>query len=143
MLAQNFMSAEELEIDGDVHAALIKVLGMLERGELIHYDIPDDGLSLLSVFGHYDKGVEPLLFNMNAWAQARGGNHTCGTVMCIGGTVEAIMKNNIDHFTDGLSLLFYPNTYAGDWKSITVSKAATAVRNYLTTGTPNWEEAVK
>ena len=36
MLAQNFLTPSDLKIKDDLHAALIQVLGMLERGELIH-----------------------------------------------------------------------------------------------------------
>ena len=41
MLMQNFMAAEDLDLTDQEHAALAKVLGMLERGEMKHVSMTD------------------------------------------------------------------------------------------------------
>lgn len=141
MLAQNFMTAAELKLSEKEHAALIKVLGMLERGELIHADLtkarrledrPDDGEILTNHF------------NMDQWRN----KWDCGTVACIGGTAELVggfrfrsgengqLGGNLD-----LEELCYPNIASG-YADITPQEAAQALRNYLTTGKAKWEEVL-
>lgn len=123
MLARNFLSATDLNIDPDEHQALIAVLGKFERGELVHqpqyYDITDK-------FG------EPCGFNMARWQ--------CGTVMCIGGWAEYINGGRFDHKNYCLTesyKLYYPNIL--DYSRITPTQACAALTNYLTTGNADWE----
>lgn len=141
MLAQNFMTAADLGISDDELSALIKVLGMLERGELKYADasiyVGVDGLPRI-----------PDGFNMNIWAS----KEECGTVCCIGGTVDCLMGRRVDigiGFTaedllqagkPGLDDLFYPDIL--DRNAITPSQAASALRNFLTTGEARWSEAM-
>lgn len=118
MLANSFKSAEELKITECEQRALVKVLGMLERGELV------------------ESGKAPTVpngFNMGVLrTEAK-----CGTVGCILGW--AIMVDN-QAFPRGCTHvtipLFTPHNY---WtKSYTVAQAAHALRTYLVTGTPDW-----
>lgn len=132
MLAQNFMPPATLGLSDKEFEALVKVLGMFERGEVVHWS------------GHWDgKPCQiPNAFNMRLWS--------CGTAHCIGGWAGTIIgertlqEKTSSRFTDGLSLLFYPRTNYLNFPmnhEITVDQAASALRNYLTTGQPNWDEA--
>src|SRR6185312_3240069 len=78
MLAQNFKSAEDLLLTDKQRAALITVLGMLERDEIPHFDTN-------VVF----KVPEGDWFGMSHWRLHREGQD-CGTVMCIGGWADAV-----------------------------------------------------
>lgn len=121
MLAQNFKTAEELGLTEFGYSGLLRVLGMLERGELV-YTTP----------GHFI----PNGFNMReAWSKGQ-----CGTIGCIGG--YAGRYNSSELFTinvkggDNCGKLFCPP----DWRKgrYTVEQAAKAVRSFLVTGTPDW-----
>ncbi len=128
MLAQNFMSSEDLGIEHDEHKALILLLGMLERAEIPHHR-PDTPAA-----------VTPTGFNMEAWR--------CGSVACLGGWAELLMghgfKTEISENAP-LDELFYPDereeipgiTFES-LKTITPEKAAQALRNFLTEGDANW-----
>lgn len=128
MLAQNFMTAPDLKIRDDERDALVKVLGMLERAELVY-------MPLLEPFG-------PNGFNMT-WVR----NWTkCGTVCCIKGWCQTI--GGIELFnpiagrktpTAALQLFMYSDDRR---ENVTVEQAATALRNYLTTGHANWDEVL-
>src|SRR5271170_4836651 len=73
MLAQNLKTPADLGIEDKWFEALLKLLGMLERGELQHTSTAK--LKPLS-----DDRVNPQvgLFNMNRWSVA----FECGTVCC-------------------------------------------------------------
>src|SRR5258708_1037630 len=78
MLAQSFLSADELQITEAQKDALIKTLVLMETGKLTYVEIGD---------GFYqDTGTFTGQFNMLHWNSA----HDCGTVACIGGTAEMI-----------------------------------------------------
>lgn len=79
MLAQNFMTDEELGMTDEELAAHVAVLGMLERGELVYAPVP---LPLPR-----DHPQSPKMFNM---AEA-GYRSECGTVGCIGGWVAMLL----------------------------------------------------
>jgi hypothetical protein len=116
MLAQNFKTAEELRISPNEQHALIRVLGMFERGD-----------------------VPPEMFRMNTI-----GAPECGTPGCILGwarTIDAsVFKGH--PWNDDVCRLFVrpPSLQVGPG---TPTQAATALRNYLTTGEPSWAEAVR
>jgi hypothetical protein len=121
MLAQNFMTAEALGIPEAECTALIKVLGMMERGE-----------------------ITAETFDMKEW------DSDCGTVHCIGGWAQKIGgKSKVFDDTapwgrTRLSELFYPGVYGGfDGYRSSVSQGAAALRNYLTLGKPCWAEVLK
>lgn len=133
MLAQNFKSASDLQISDVELSALITVLGMLERGELVHeenmYDYPPLG-------NKFNMGI--------ALTQT-----SCGTLGCIAGWAYAV--SNREAFTEivssngwnrknkGLIKLFgigYRTHYLSQY---TTDQAAVALRSYLTTGEAKWE----
>jgi hypothetical protein len=130
MLAQSFKSADELGITVAEQQALIEVLGMLERGELID--------------------VGPHTECDNGFHMGTSG-HGCGTPACIGGWAAYVMGLKQDDYLDryditqrdknpALHELFWDET-AIDTPALT-SEAATALRSYLTTGDAKWHEAV-
>ena len=135
MLAQNFLTSADLGISQAHIDALILTLGVLERGEIVHLYDPDDA--------GYIHQSSPLYFNMATWADTEG----CSTVACIGGTAELLGGVNFSDTYVGVKTpevialddLFYPSPEY-DSHSIIVSQAATALRNYLTTGKARWEE---
>lgn len=121
MLAQNFKTADQLRISEAGYAALLQVLGRLEREE-----IPAN------------------LFNMKMV-----GEPECGTPGCIlGHTREIDMEayeelRSTSYDSRNLEDLFFPcgdktcNPYVA-----TRSQAAMALRSYLTTGKPRWRVAM-
>ena len=127
MLARNFMSAADLGVTERTRDVLIKLLGMMERGELVHCTLD------------VERGDN--LFNMDVWGD-------CGTPQCIGGWMRTLGAD-LRHTRDGSTLydLFYPNSEARhspwiDYERITVAQAAQATRNYLSSGAPRWLEVV-
>ncbi len=139
MLAHNYMTAEDLKISQELHSALIKVLGMFERGEMQHVKYKDGFLP--------DLGKDQFGFNM-----AVGKFYTdCGTVGCFAGWASEIMKCDVteifaDVATMGLACLFYGHSVrtfiiGGPFRlsEVTTEQATLALRNYLTTGKPDWE----
>ena len=136
MLARNFKTHQELEIAENVHDAFVTLLGMLERGELKHVQ----EVTCESTLGSLS------FFNMNFWR--------CGTVGCFGGWVEHIAKLPEDSdslrrssdWNPGLARLFYPTPNGfllASLGEITAEQGATALRSYLTTGDPQWTEALE
>ena len=130
MLAQSFMTHTELGVTAEEHTALIAVLGMLERGELVHssrnHSIPDG-------------------FNMGTCG------YSCGTTACIGGWVAALVgKDQVNyvhsHFCGSpIRSLYWPNKDGipeDKYSGITPAQAAFALRSFLSTGKPNWAEAM-
>lgn len=140
MLAQNFKTPADLGIQDKWFEALLKLLGMLERGELRH-------TSTVKLKPLCDDRVRPEvgLFNMNRWSVA----FECGTVCCLGGTAEAIGGFRFGRMPEKLVHLFHPGQEshkvlhrAGGYETITMEQAAIALRNYLSSGEPRWEEAL-
>jgi len=145
------MTAEQLNIDTELHASLIRVLKGLESGKLRH--VPDT---------NDPDFISPSLFNMSVVAQPQSDH--CGTVGCIGGWAYALMngkkvdgiwifdRERADNFvsnapTEDLRELFYPGNYScqsdrWEYDNITAEQAAQALRNYLTNGRPEWEEVL-
>jgi hypothetical protein len=131
MLAQNFKTPADLEIREVEFKALVTTLGMLERGELkMASEYARDGESA------DPSQSDPGLFHMAAWCTNAG----CGTVMCIGGTAECIMKQAFKDIPDGLDDLFHMYKTPHGFRDVTVEKAAAATRNYLTYGDARWNE---
>lgn len=133
MLAQNFKTAADLGISNTNLEALIKVLGMLERGELQHTPDPE-------TFEGSDG------FNMADYNFSD--TNACGTVHCIAGWCDRLFKTDFV----GLHMISPPeglphslnDLFSGapgkNWNT-TAGQAAVALRSYLTTGDPNWAEA--
>jgi hypothetical protein len=81
--------------------------------------------------------AKQIYFNMDMWASRAH----CGTIMCIGGTAEFLMKEEFGDEPEQLYRLFHPDTDI-PWPDITPNQAAIALRNYLTHGEPRWDEAL-
>lgn len=130
MLAQSFKSYEDLKITEPQHLALQKTLALFETGQVEFFQT-DDG-----TWSPGQKGARKFsgFFNMGQW---KSQYHECGTVACIGGTAEMIGRVRFGHTTGGLHDLFFPHVVK-DWDQISVEKAASALRNYLTYGEPRW-----
>lgn len=144
MLAQNFMTALALGISDVEHDALIKVLGMLERGELVHAKFP-----IARMF----RG--PNEFNMAATLHTGEG---CGTIACLGGWAYLVSdKVAFAGLIDGLAsddddlVAAMPINLrrlfgiGASWSTLnprTPEAAAIALRSYLSTGEPSWAEAM-
>ena len=128
MLAQNFLDPDVLGVSPAAQTALIKVLGMLERGELHHCRRGDD--------------IRPNGFNL--------ANHrvelACGTVACIAGWADIVARprrlNLLRQAAKSTALadLFAPDDFS--WHAITPEQAACALRNYLTLGEPLWHDVI-
>lgn len=131
MLAQTILSAKELGLSEEMHGALVKLLGMFERGE-----IPKEKFTMWSV-GKPTTDPE------------------CGTAGCILGWASGLLGVNAlphdkwlewyeMHKTDWQSnRLFYPS-FDGSMLGYhaNTTQAARALRNYLSTGKPKWLEVM-
>lgn len=124
MLAQSFMSAEDLGISELMRQSLVKVLVMFETEKFEH--------------AKYDIGTEHG-FNMATWS----GEGWCGTVKCIGGWAEHIGNFSIDSIPRSLDRLFYPQVDSFRLEDITTEQAAIALRLYLTVGDAKWDLALQ
>lgn len=153
MLAQNFKSAEELGLTETNWKALIGVLGMLERGELVHGELNLKKTRDWNMRRSKDR-LGKVSFNMQATYAT---SEDCGTVCCIAGAAEHFfgatflncdggLEPNFRFYFSSIEKLFLPMFLEGkhsDWAKITTDQADTAIRNYLSTGEAQWEEVVK
>lgn len=129
MLANAFLTPADLQITDAEFEALVKVLGMLEREELVRAK-PKPCAGLGPFTGH---------FNMAFFNTAT----ECGTVCCIAGTAALLMGKPFNAGrTPQLKSLCYPLAAGPDWEIITPPHAAIALRDYLTHGDTNWVEAM-
>lgn len=147
MLAQNFKTATDLGITEVDYAALIQVLGMMERGELV-----DDVRT-------FDDEEDPTSqwFDM---ATVLKEDRDCGTSGCICGWAYVISgRSAFSKFIDAyqsygqtcriiramppdLVELFGFDLHPDELVNRTQAKSAIALRSYLTTGQANWAEAL-
>lgn len=136
MLAQSFLSADDLELSERQRDALIKTLVLLETGKLTHVHAND--ISIGFELDDYTNYKFSGYFNMAVWHE----HYNCGTVACIGGTAEMIGQVE---FNPGISAalreLFYPRRHVA-LANVTVKQAAQALRNYLTTGHAHWHDVM-
>jgi|ERR1700722_2093707 len=132
MLAQNFKTATDLGIEDVELEALIKVLGMLERGEI---KAPPPKANFGST---PNPNIAPTMFCMS-FIKAGG---ECGTAACILGWAQIVADNDdIFEVTKGpCEALFYP--YDEAIRCRNPAQAAIALRNFLTFGEPRWHEAL-
>ena len=130
MFAQNFKTPADLGINDAEFEALLKVLGMLERGDLKHQ--PDDNLPIM-----------PNGFSMNTWLM----ESRCGTLGCIKGWARVVSRD-YELFADYTrndtvyGLFTVDHLHEKPWSEISTEEAAIALRNYLTSGEPRWAEAL-
>ena len=128
MLSRTILSPVELGITEAQHAALLRVLSMLERGELVHVRL-NNNKSPVEI---------PNAFNMSHW--------DCGTAHCILGWAEVLGASFEDSQMDmdgGLLALCYPGCFGNaqnDFRinDCTPAQAAAALRSYLATSMPDW-----
>ena len=109
MLASCFKTADELGLNPSQRDALIKVLGMLERGELHEIEPVGDYI--------HDSRINPTAFSMRCWAT------------CICGHASRFAEfNSMDRSQGGpTGALFYRT-------GMSMAQATMALRDYLTTG---------
>jgi hypothetical protein len=106
MLAPCFKTADELGLNPTQRDALIKVLGMLERGEL--YELDEDEAA------QRDRGWPEKAFSMRSW----------GTCLC-GHASRYAEFNTMDRSQGGpTGCLFYRT-------GMNMAQATTALRDYL------------
>lgn len=122
---------KELGITKKEYNAAIKVRDGLREGRYVHQ------------IG--DEYVGNKMFNMNVCYNTR----SCGTVACIGGWMNAVMRTPKEDrgsltytFSAPLHPVFFPD-YDGDWDKITPKRAASAIDNFLKTGDPNWNRVMR
>lgn len=144
MLAQSFQSAADIGINEIEFEALRTVLGMLERGELVHGKYP-----MASMFRR------PNEFNMGATLDETS---ACGSIGCICGWAHVVSGHQafadffnykgddtseiINAMPVNLRRLFRFGAQLGALADIQPEQAARAIRNYLTIGDAKWHEAV-
>lgn len=116
MLAQNFKTAEELEINLEEQSALIAVMRMFERG-----DIKRSQFHMLNVESHC--GTRACILG---WALRVGGNHL----------FSAFVSANPELY-NGLFMFGDPRRFDEN----DPDNAAAAIRSYLTTGRARWDLA--
>jgi hypothetical protein len=151
MLAQNFKSAEDLAITDLEHTALVRVLAMLERGELTHIPSRD-----------YVESNIPNGFSMDVFCVKTGRGPGCRTVACILGWARETETDDIgryfmfarvegifchseswsDRSVGPLADLFMIGGRANYRHGVTTEQAASALRNYLTIGEAHWDEVL-
>ena len=138
MLAQNFKTAEELNLSNELHRALIKVLVRLETNDLVHIDpqskadreLPN-GFNMKHMFKKWEE-----------WGEG------CGTVGCICGWAAyemGVYPEGIEDKYPHLEPLFYPchnKMFYPCYGAINTDQAAQVLRHYLTTGVIDWESAL-
>jgi hypothetical protein len=140
MLATNFRTAAELGITTKDYEALLMTLRYFETNDVPYHDIID--------FWVQNK---PTGFNMRA-VRARA---SCGTVACLCGWARQLADDEdlLKDRTEGLNKLFlFGSVDVGGAARIvdiyqqayhaTPAQATVALRNYLTTGEPNWQDAL-
>jgi hypothetical protein len=139
MLARYFLTPKQLNCSQlDIDAA-IKLLGMLERGELEFVELKEargwDGNS----GQYYDVGVLPhgTGLNMGWWDEEDEDGNFCG---CLGGWMERLKGRPLSNrMVDAWEDLFYPATLdSRNDHSFTPARCARALHTKLTTGCAQW-----
>jgi hypothetical protein len=136
-----FLTAEYLGLTEEQHEALIAALDALESGAV---NYRENHAAYYPVVPCKEAKL-PHNFNMDTWR----GEDGCGTVCCIGGLAEVMAQKSVFTSCDipeYLDRLFYPSYKYDDsvreFSEINAKQAAAALRNYLTTGEPKWNEVM-
>lgn len=136
MLAQNFMSAEALDLPTVERDALVAVLGMLERG-----DIAADTLRM-DVLLHQVDGCATVGC-LCGWAHVVSHGTAFPELAATparGAFVAYFLRDSLRRrLPENVKRLFYFGAWSSEMAQITPPQAATALRNFLTTGDAQWE----
>jgi hypothetical protein len=128
MLANNFMTAVDLGISEIELRSLVKVLGMLERGEIPREKFHMGTTGRVDWWGYPEMECEtPACI--------------CGWARHVSGVTPRIFEGVGDRYPSGIRNLFQMlsdgrDGYPTDSRS--PEEAAIALRSYLTTGRPVW-----
>lgn len=125
MLAQSFKTPDELKLTPVEFRALFQVLGMLERGEIEEpaFDMTKVGRNTVECAPSYK--TPACIFG---WAQYVAGEPIFLNLRAPNGPLGRLFMCDAS---------FFKTTRLYD-----TAAAAIALRNFLTTGEPRWEEAV-
>ena len=126
MLSRSFKSHDELQLTEPQHSALIKVLGMLERGELVRDDNRDHPNSFT---------MKGFWVDFNSMGINKRGGCLCGWACHI------LRENNDDLVTNKFHNGSAAELFCGGVNA-TCDQAARALNNYLVTGAPRWAEVL-
>lgn len=128
MLAQSFMTAADLNIKEPERDALIKVLGMFERGDL-------------AARGDTRDNYVGDSFHMGSVVHS----NYCGTCACVLGWCRIVAHDDdlfeFNQAKDRTYKLYSELFLFGDARRFTINdpqRAAVVLRRYLTTGEANW-----
>jgi hypothetical protein len=148
-MSDNFKTARELRLSRREHNALVWTLGMLERGEL--KESPPDLRRQSGNFFYMPDVITRLSCGTAACMKGWAAIHMLGINPDPDGTyrldafqlVEA--HTFLDKNNDALNDLFYFGGASEQHRMMDVKPhhAACALRNYLTHGKANWNEAMK
>jgi hypothetical protein len=127
MLAQNFRTAKELGLSEVEVEALIRVLGMLERGDIAREEFH------MGRF-RYDCLTPACICG---WAYHISDGRAFGELSSNYGPMILFRR-----FSESIIDLFRLRAKRGSGGDITPAQAAIALRNYLTHGEPRWAEAL-
>jgi len=127
VLAQNFKTAKELGLADVELEALVKVLGMLERGEIVREEFH---------MGHFRHECRTPAC-MCGWAHHISAGKAFPELTCSLGPMILYRR-----FSGALVELFRLTAARGSGGEITPAQAAIALRNFLTHGEPRWAEAM-
>ena len=144
MQSQQFLSAANLGISALERGALVHVLGMLERKEVVHVPLSEEVLARGIVTGNPPAVGRPNGFSMGPYIYHDG---NCGTAACMAGWAHISSGKAVfgdrriqDICMRGNGPAALADLFTARHKDRTVEEAAVALRSYLTTGDARWDE---
>lgn len=127
MLAQNFKTAADLGLSDIEFESLVRVLGMLERGDIEPHQFT------MATTGSVDWWDDPQL--------------ECGTPACICGWArhvasQRVFRKDMRMYPAGLQSLFCMggDSVGAPINFHSIEEASIALRNYLRVGKPGWQQ---
>ena len=129
MLAQNFKTAKELGLEEVEAEALVRVLRMLERGDIAAAEFH------IGQFRHECRTPSCIC----GWAHHVSGGRAFPE-LSVAHHGALILYRRLSH-SPAIVELFRLTAARGSGGDITPEQAAIALRNYLTHGEPRWAEA--
>jgi hypothetical protein len=137
-----FLPAKKLNLTPKVRTAAIKVLRMMESGQIIDKDEEPPPLG------------QGCRFDMSLILSRSGRGNECGSVGCLAGWIAHVLSQSptkaielyrtLRYKSDELDRLVHAEAENGiTWiYSAKTKHGARALRNYLTTGKANWRKAM-